>query len=219
MGRLKNLPKMSPNGRPTKRTPQLEADLLDAIAVGTPYALACQSVGICDDTFVEWRKSDPEFARKVDEATGRMVVKHLKRIREHGEENFAPLAWTLERRFPEHFAKRPEVAVAVQQNVGMNGENNFQTVVLSDLEFSQLRTHEQYEHHPDQAIREVESEIARELSGALVKKGVSNAVVISQSEAERRQRRVAEVDAKVQAFLEKRKLALGDGNDKPDPNR
>ena len=87
----------------------------------------------------------------------------------------------LERRFPADFG-RPEARLnlAVQTNVNAtNGsDTTFQTVVLSDLEFSQLRNHE---HHPEQSIREVKSEVAPELSGSLVKQGVSNAVVISES--------------------------------------
>ena len=91
------------------------------------------------------------------------------------------------------------------RRVGTNGDATFQTVVVRDVEFLGLKNHAEYEHHPDAAVREVESEVAPELSGTLVKRGVSNAVVISESEAA--QRRVAEVDARFEAFLEKRKAA------------
>jgi hypothetical protein len=39
-------PKFSANGRPGKRTPQLEKNLLAAIETGAPYRIACMACGI-----------------------------------------------------------------------------------------------------------------------------------------------------------------------------
>src|SRR6516225_5903347 len=44
-------------GRPTKRTPQLEAALLEAVATGAPYAICCASVGISLDCFMDPKRA------------------------------------------------------------------------------------------------------------------------------------------------------------------
>ena len=45
------------------------------------------------------------------------ALRRLKKIEQHGEENFAALAWLLERRYPQEFS-RPEVQfnLAIQNN-------------------------------------------------------------------------------------------------------
>jgi hypothetical protein len=101
-------PKFAVNGRPTKRSAALEKNLLAAISKGAPYRIACLACGVSEDAFVEWRRRDPAFQKRVDEASGRMALRLLGKIEKHAEEFFAPAAWMLERRFPGDFA-RPEV--------------------------------------------------------------------------------------------------------------
>lgn len=128
--RAKNQPKFTADGRPGKRTPQLEKDLLAAIATGAPYRVACMAVGISDDAFTEWRRRDPEFRQKVEQAAGQTALSIMKRIREHGEENFSALAWILERRFPGDFG-RPEAQFQI--SMMSNSVTNNTLVITAEV--------------------------------------------------------------------------------------
>src|SRR5262245_23536748 len=127
----------NPGGRPTKKTQKLVAELLEAIAGGAPYTICCAAVGVHIDTFMDWKRTDPEFARQVEQVAAQGALKRLKRIEQHGEETFAALSWMLERRFPQEFS-RPEVQLSVTaQAAVVNGNgtpHNVQMVVVSDLE-------------------------------------------------------------------------------------
>jgi hypothetical protein len=98
--------------------------LLKVIDSGAPYAIAARACGINPDTFYTWKREFPEFADKVETVAARAAVRMLKKIEAHGEENFASLAWLLERRFPHHFA-RPEIQ--------MNAEFHHSTVTHNSL--------------------------------------------------------------------------------------
>ena len=50
-----------PGGRPTKLTPELEADILQLIGDGgLTYTDACRCVGISDRTFYNWKRLGQE---------------------------------------------------------------------------------------------------------------------------------------------------------------
>jgi transposase len=108
-------PKITVNGRPTKRTPEMEKALIAAIETGAPYRIACMAVGITDDTFTNWRRKDPVFAAQVAQASGKTALRLLKKIEANADENFSAAAWILERRFPESFS-RPEIQLAAVHN-------------------------------------------------------------------------------------------------------
>jgi hypothetical protein len=115
--RIRVLPqeRFSENGRPTKRTVALEQKLLDAISRGAPYRIACSACGISEDAFAHWRRKDPAFQRRVDEADGKMALRLLGKIEKHSDETFAAAAWMLERKFPESFS-RPEIQLMAAHN-------------------------------------------------------------------------------------------------------
>src|SRR5215471_4107645 len=119
--RVRPGPKFTAHGRPCKRTPALDKALLKAISAGAPYKIACLACGISEDAFTDWRRKDPEFARAVEEATGKMALRLLGKIEKQADENFSAAAWILERRFGENFA-RPEIQfnMLAQNNVTEN---------------------------------------------------------------------------------------------------
>jgi hypothetical protein len=96
------------NGRPPKRSREIEQRLLKAISEGAPYALACGAAGISTDTFVSWRRADPAFQAEIDRVEAECALRRLRKIEKHGDENFAACCWLLERRHPEMFG-RPEI--------------------------------------------------------------------------------------------------------------
>ena len=65
---------MTKAGRPTKYTPERVKRILDAIRIGAHYVDAARAAGIHVDTFIEWRKTYPEFSEAVEEADGACMV-------------------------------------------------------------------------------------------------------------------------------------------------
>jgi hypothetical protein len=196
-------------GRPTKKSKKLIAALLEAIEAGAPYKIACASVGLSVDAFLNWRREDPCFAAKVEETAAKGTISRLKRIDKHGDETFAALAWLLERQHPSEFS-RPEVqlGIAIQNNMSSANGKNFEIVVVEDLEFMGLARRSEYTHHPDgeHSIREVETsnvepQVAPELSGHLSREGAPTGIVISRSEHENNERRAARIEAEVEKLL------------------
>ena len=198
-------------GRPTKKTPQRCRALYKAIEEGLPFIAACQSAGISYESFKLWRRTDPRFAQAVDLAEAKSIEANFKYIKDARSENWPAAAWLLERRHPELFS-RPEVQLnlAVQNNIAQRGNGNgpsFQQVVVSDLEFLNLRDHPDYKYTPAQPVLEVRAEtVPEELSGSLSKQGCSGTVV-SQSAAEARAKRAAEIRAKTIKLVEDHEAA------------
>jgi hypothetical protein len=194
---------LSGPGRPTKRTKKVVTELLDAISAGAPFNIACQASGITYQTFQDWRRRDPAFALEVDQAAARGTVSRLKEIESQGKNGaWQALSWLCERRHPAEFAK-PEVALNIGvgiQTGGGNGSQNFEALIVSDLEFLGLRKHQGYEHR--QPI-EVESEVVvpSDVSGTLLRSDHPGGAIVSQSQAEATEKRVSAADSKISTLL------------------
>jgi hypothetical protein len=207
-------PKFSVHGRPGKRTPELEKALLAAIETGAPYRIACAACSISEDSFTEWRRKDPVFAAQVEKAAGKTALRLLKKIEKCADENFSAAAWILERRFPSDFS-RPEVQLnLIQQNnvnAGINGQA-FQSIVVSDLEFSKLRENPSYQHRRNEGpVRDVEATIVEpNLSGTLVRADHPGCSILSQSQAAETERRVKQAQEKIERLMEGRRRGNGD---------
>jgi hypothetical protein len=109
-------------GRPTKKTDSLIATLLRLISEGGPYDLCCQAVGITRETFYDWRRDDPAFAARVEQAAAKGSLGRLKKIQQHGQNDWHAFGWMLERRHPEFFA-RAETQLTVSQSVSTGPSN------------------------------------------------------------------------------------------------
>jgi hypothetical protein len=187
--------------------------LFDAIKEGVPYKLACMAAGISYECLQNWRQNDPAFNRQVEELVAKPAIDLFKVIRDQAPETWQAGAWTLERRFPEMFAK-PEAQlniVATAQAAAINGTpHNIQTIIVSDLEFVGLKRHPAYTHRPG-GVRQAEQEVPPELAGTL-ERGNENIVVTSESAAKAKARRYAEIRARTEALLD----ARGPNTDKAD---
>ncbi len=96
----------SRKGRPTKRTPRLEASLLKSIEDGLPLCHAAAAAGISYETFCDWRRQFPEFSDAISKAIARGVSHRLRIVRKAMESGDVKAAqWWLEHVIPEHFAK------------------------------------------------------------------------------------------------------------------
>jgi transposase len=197
-------------GRPTKRTKAVVKVLFDAIKEGVPFKLACMAAGITYESFNNWRQNDPDFDRQVEELVAKPAIDLFKIIREQAPENWQAGAWTLERRFPEMFAK-PEAQlniVATAQAAAINGTpHNVQTIIVSDLEFVGLKRHPAYTHRPG-VVRQAEQEVPLELAGTLEREN-RNIIVTSESAAKAKARRYAEIHARAIALLDAQQANTG----------
>jgi hypothetical protein len=190
------------NGRPTKRTKAVLTPLFEAIRTGVPYKLACAAAGISYECFNKWRQNDPAFDAEVEQAAAQPAVKLFNTIREQAPETWQAGAWTLERRFPEMFAK-PEAQlniVATAQAAAINGTpHNIQTIIVSDLEFVGLKRHPAYTHRPG-VVRQAE-QVPPELDGAL-QRADGNIIVTSESRARATSERHARIHAETKRLLD-----------------
>jgi hypothetical protein len=205
-------------GRPTKKTKGLVATLLRLISGGGPYELCCQAVGITRETFCDWRRRDAHFADLVDRAAAKGSLARLKKIEQHGEKDWRPLGWMLERRHAEFFAPAQAQLNVTDQAAVVNGNgasHNVQMVVVSDLEFVGLKRHPAYTHRPG-IIREAE-QVPPELAGTL-ERGNRNIVVTSESAAKAKARRYAEIRAHTKALLDAQQPDLDGSLSREDQN-
>ena len=119
-------------GRPTKLTPEVQADLVQAIRLGATRELACDYVGISTTTLYRWLQQGDvaedgpyrEFRDAIKKAEGRGAVEALARIQTAAKDgSWQAAAWLLERR---HGYRRPAstmdrvVVVDSRQLVGVD---------------------------------------------------------------------------------------------------
>jgi len=118
-------------GKPVGAPYKLNALTLDtitqAVAAGATYEVAAQAAGIHRDTLRQWRETgthDLEAGRTTPQsdlvaalrdARAQGEVDLIRRIRAHGESDWRPLAWILERRAPERWAQRAMLDVDVHE--------------------------------------------------------------------------------------------------------
>ena len=111
-------------------------------------------------------------------------------------------------KIPQRFrSSRGAVESGGTEQLAINGnDGHIEAIVVSDLEYLQLREQGNYEHHRETPIREVEP-VSEELSGHLTRKGATGRV-ISQSQADVREQRLARIRAKYASVLEQTKVEL-----------
>src|SRR5262245_54153346 len=101
-------------GRPTLRTPETVAKIVEAISLGLNDQEVCDLVGINPDTLSLWKR-DQEFFGTIKAAVLARMVLRLKKI-EMGAEGWQGAAWLTERLLPLRYSK-PELQLnLIQQN-------------------------------------------------------------------------------------------------------
>jgi len=123
-------------GRPTKRTPELVARLLEVLAAGNTRKAAYDIAGISSGTFATWLEDDLDFKDAVKKAESDAVAERVARIRAAGiggavvrrvtvarngevvtttEEYARPEwqadAWLLERKYPDDFGRKDRITM------------------------------------------------------------------------------------------------------------
>jgi hypothetical protein len=204
-------------GRPTKKRKEVLATLLASIERGAPYNLSCLAAGVDPTTFNDWRRTDPQFALKVDQAAAKGGLARLKKIEKHGDEDWRSLSWMLSQQFPEYFGRSGnQINVGVGLQTGANSQVSFQMVVVNDADFLRLRDQPNYEHHSDSPVRDIEGEIVpEELSGHLTRAGSpATSMILSQSEADAIEAQASPCrEAVAKMFEQYRPRQSGNGSD------
>jgi hypothetical protein len=192
-------------GRPTKLTPAILIKLKEAFALGLTDEQAASVVEVSDVTLTLWKR-DPKFLAEIRGAVNKRLMLRLKRI-EAGENGWQGCGWLLERLLPRQWAK-PEVLIAVQNNLSLNGAGrpggmSLDQVVIADLQFEKLRQNPNYQHRShDRPAREVEAAVVgEEISGTLVRTDYPGAAVISESQAAENERRMEAARKKIEARI------------------
>jgi len=94
-----------------KYTPDTVKRITEALEAGATKAYAAHCGGINADTFYAWAKEKPDFSDTIKKAQAIYIAGRLDALRKHGEKNWQAIAWELERRWPDLFARRDRVDV------------------------------------------------------------------------------------------------------------
>jgi transposase-like protein len=99
--------------RPTKRTPEREQRLLQAIRAGNTRRAACAYAGISDETLANWSRRSLDFLESLTRAEAESEVALVATIRQAAQQDWRAAAHLLERRWPDTWGRRDKVDLDV----------------------------------------------------------------------------------------------------------
>ena len=99
--------------RPTKRTPEVETAILNALRVGNTRTDAALAAGVSRGAIAEWCRRYPAFLSAVEKAEAEARLRFVGIIATAARTRWQAAAWFLERRMPEHWGRRERLEVAV----------------------------------------------------------------------------------------------------------
>lgn len=106
--------------RPSVLSPEVERRLLDAASVGATHEVMARYAGIASSTLTYWKqkasrgvKKYAELIDKLHEAEAKAELENLGTIQQIGKKDrqWTALAWYLERKYPDRYAKRDALVV------------------------------------------------------------------------------------------------------------
>jgi transposase len=94
-------------GRPTKRTPEVEQAILNALQIGNTRTDAALGAGIDRGTLADWINNIPAFHHAVEKAEALARQRFVAQIAKAAAAgNWQAAAWNLERRDSENWGRR-----------------------------------------------------------------------------------------------------------------
>ncbi|WP_052374188.1 helix-turn-helix domain-containing protein [Methanobacterium sp. SMA-27] len=103
-------------GRPSKLTPELQAEIVLLLKAGNFIETICGTVGINKSTFYDWNNKGKEskhpknkyrkFHEAVEQAMAWSEARNVALITKHSEENWRAAAWMLSRKHPDKWGKK-----------------------------------------------------------------------------------------------------------------
>jgi hypothetical protein len=102
-------------GRPTKRTPQVEADLVQALRAGNTRKAAAHFAGIGENTLGDWLRRFRGFRDLIEKAESYAEVRMVAQVARAAQDGtWQAAAWWLERRRPDDYGRRDRVDVELR---------------------------------------------------------------------------------------------------------
>ena len=115
--------------RPTKKTPDVKARVIQATRLGATRARAADAAGIAERTLYEMLAEDTQFAQAIKLAEGEAAVKALTAIQRAASGRNAQwqaAAWLLERRYPHEYGRTVQEQTG-QQKLTIEYTNNWRS--------------------------------------------------------------------------------------------
>lgn len=98
--------------RPTKRTPEREARLMEALRAGNTRRASCAYAGIDQDTLANWMRKFSDFSDAIEKAEADAEIRNVAIIQKAASESWQAAGWWLERRRPADYRQRQELTGA-----------------------------------------------------------------------------------------------------------
>lgn len=98
--------------RPTKRTPEREARLYEALRAGNTRRASCAYAGISQSCFASWLDRFGDFRDAIEKAEADAEIRNVAIIQKAASESWQAAGWWLERRRPGDYRQRQEVTGA-----------------------------------------------------------------------------------------------------------
>lgn len=103
-------------GRPSKRTPEREARIAEALRAGNTRKAACAYGGISQSQFAEWLARFHDFRDTIEKAEADAEVRAVAQIATAAQAGtWQAAAWWLERRRPDDYGRRDRIEVTVRR--------------------------------------------------------------------------------------------------------
>ncbi len=94
---------------------QQRHDIITILSVGCSRETAAKHVGCNVNTIYEVAKQHAEFAQNIRQAESHHELKQLQNIHSAAEKHWQASAWMLERKYPEHYARRDPRQLTILQ--------------------------------------------------------------------------------------------------------
>lgn len=95
--------------RPTKRTPDRENRLMEALRAGNTRRASCAYAGISESSLASWLERFPDFRDAIEKAEADAEIRNVAIIQKAASETWQAAAWWLERRRSADYKLRQEL--------------------------------------------------------------------------------------------------------------
>lgn len=103
-------------GRPTKRTPEREQRLFEALRAGNTRKAACLYAGVGLSQFAEWQERFRDFREAIQKAEADAEVRAVAQIAQAARDGtWQAAAWWLERRRADDYGRVDRVEITLRQ--------------------------------------------------------------------------------------------------------
>lgn len=100
-------------GQPTKRSPEREQAILNALRVGNTRRASAAAAEVNEDTLANWMKADSAFFGAVVKAEADAELRFLGQVAKAAPTSWQAAAWWLERRQHSDFGRRERMDMTI----------------------------------------------------------------------------------------------------------